>query len=80
MYWASVVLNEAFNHAEIQWGLSTCLNAPLIHILGIHRYIHILFWKQTQEQGTDNIKEEDAEGLSAIVYDKYIDILFNCFI
>lgn len=80
MYWASLVLNEAFNHTEIQRGLSTCLNAPLIHILDVRRYIHILFWKQTQEQGTDNIKEEDAEGLSAIVYDKYIDILFNCLI
>lgn len=52
----------------MQWGLRICLNALLIHILCVQKYVHILFWEKIQTQDTNNIKEDVAEILSAIVY------------
>lgn len=68
MYWTSALLSKAFNHVEMQRGLRICLNALLIHIFCVQKYVYILFRKQIQTQDTDNIKEDVAEILSAIVY------------
>lgn len=68
MYWTSALLSKPLNHAEMQWGLSICLTALLIHILCVQKCVHILFSKQIQTQNNDSIKDAAAEILFATVY------------
>lgn len=66
--WTSARLSKALNHAEMQWGLSTCLTALLIHSLCVQKCVPTLFAKQIQTQDNDNIKDAAAEILFATVY------------
>lgn len=67
MYWTSALLSKALNHAEMQWGLSICLTALLIHILCVQKCVSTLFSKQIQTEDNDSIKDAAAEILFAAV-------------
>lgn len=68
MYWTSARLSKALNHAEMQWGLSICLTALLIHSLCVQKCVPTVFAKWRQTQDNDSIKDAAAEILFATVY------------